>query len=154
MALDGPVDVPIAWLWAEQAAEELIATSDGPLSPATFEFRATRDVLALTLFVTGIAARPGDLPARDLALIRDRLSVMSDWMAWCGSRLAGKCDRHPTNTANLRLARNAWLWLRRSRMLDGPALPGRACCDTVTSAGAGCRVGLYHARRIIAGHLI
>jgi hypothetical protein len=148
MAPDGPVDVPIAWLEAEQVAQDLIAAaSDGPVSPARFEFRATRDVLALTLFLTGVAAR-STVPTRHLEVIRERLSETSEWLAWCTSRLDGPVVS--TGAANLRLARNAWLWLQRSRRLDATPLATTACCDTVTSTGAGCHLGLPHARRIIA----
>jgi hypothetical protein len=147
MAPEGPVDVPIAWLWAEQTAEDLIAASDGPVSPAAFEFRATRDVLALTVFLTGVAAH-STVPTRHLAVIRERLSGTSEWLAWCTSRLDGPVIS--THAANLCLARKAWLWLRRSRMLDAAALAATACCDTVTSAGAGRHLGLHHARRIVA----
>jgi len=150
MAPDRLVGVPIVWLWAEQTAEDLIVASDGPVSPATFEFRATRDVLALTLFLTGVAARSA-VSTRHLAVIRNRLSVTSEWMAWCASRLDGQGVS--TDAANLCLARNAWLWLRRSRLLDAAALTATACCDTVTSTGAGCCLGLHHARRIVAWRL-
>jgi hypothetical protein len=51
------------------------------------------------------------------------------------------------------MARNSWLWLRRSRLLDAAASAATDCCDAVTSVGAGCHLGLQHARRIVARRL-
>jgi len=150
MGPGGPVDVPFEWLWAEQLAHDLIAASDGPVSSATFEFRAARDVLALTLFLIGVAAYP-TAPTRQLAAIHERLSSTSEWLAWCTSRLDGPV--HRADAANLHMARNSWLWLRRSRLLDAAASAATDCCVAVTSAGAGCHLGLQHARRIVARRL-
>jgi hypothetical protein len=147
----GPLEVPVVWLWAEQAAERLIAASDGSASPATFEFRATRDVLALTLFLTGVAARPAELSTRQLALIQDRLPGASQWLAWCASRL--ETETVVAGGADLDLARNAWLWLGRSRLLAASAPTGPACVDAATRMGAGSHIGLAHARRIVAARL-
>jgi hypothetical protein len=148
------VDVPIGWWWAEHVAEDLIAAHEGPVSPATFQFRATRDVLALTLFLTGTAGKADDLPASYLELIADRLCDAADWLAWCRSRLGRQVAATGVADADLAFARNAWRWLGRSRMLAGLDVAGRGCDDALASClGAGCRIGLHQARRIVGGRL-
>jgi hypothetical protein len=139
-------DVPIAWLWAEQAGESLIAQSDSPLSPATFEFRAARDVLALTMLLAGIASRAPDLSASQLELIRDLLFADGPWLDWCDSRLGVAGPAGP----DLRLARQARQWLLRGQLLLAPQHADLACaCAAAACPGAACRIGLELARRVI-----
>lgn len=152
MAESEDVDMPMAWLWAEQTAENLIAHADGSVSPATFGFRATRDVLALTLLLTGIAHQAGGISTSQLELIRDHLSVDTRWSAWCQSRLDGTGT--VTTSTDLDFARDAWHWLARSRMLPAPEGADPLCAEILAvSPGAGCGIGLQEARRIITSHL-
>jgi hypothetical protein len=116
-------EVPLAWFTAEQTAHELIA---GRLPMATFEYRATRDVLALTIYLLPEPARPD--------MIRDHL--IHGWPAWCQSRLA----EHPA-CLDLTFARAARRWLRQ-RLLgsSGP----------LTDTRPAHQIGLMHARRTLA----
>ncbi|CAM5275061.1 hypothetical protein SPURM210S_06185 [Streptomyces purpurascens] len=58
-APDGELTVPMAWLYAEYIADELLRTGD-LMPPTSFEFRAGRDALALTIFLSDT---DGELPA-------------------------------------------------------------------------------------------
>jgi hypothetical protein len=113
----------MAWFTAEQTAHELIA---GRLPRSTFEYRATRDVLALTIYLSPKSAHPG--------LIRDRLD--DGWPAWCQARLA----EHP-DCLDLRFARAARRWLRQC--LLGSSGP-------LTDTRPGHQIGLMYARRTLA----
>src|SRR5258707_7083619 len=46
----GELTVPMAWLYAEDIADELLRTGD-LMPPTSFEVRAGRDALALTIFL-------------------------------------------------------------------------------------------------------
>jgi hypothetical protein len=144
------LDVPMAWLWAEQAGADLITHTDSSLSPATFEFRAARDVLALTMLLAGIASRADDLSASQLEFIRDLLSAGGPWLDWCDSRL----DVADPAVPDLRLARQAWQWLLRGQLLLAPQQADLApAFQAAARPGAGCRIGLKQARRVIGAHL-
>jgi hypothetical protein len=149
MAPAEPLDVPIRWLGAEQTAEDLIVSCEGRVSPATFEFRATRDVLALAHFLADAERHPADLCLGWLELTHDGLAAHR-WLAWCRSRL-DRADMF-IGATDMRMARNAWRWLGRGRLLGGPAYAGLACGgegDPVQ--GAACCIGLRRARQIIDG---
>src|SRR5580700_1518233 len=107
MANTDELEVPMAWFWAQHAAEDLITRMGTPLPPATFEFQATREVLALTLLFTGIANRAHELSLDQMELIRDLVFSGGPWLGWCASRL----DAADTTARNLRLANLAWEWL-------------------------------------------
>ena len=51
----GELTVPMAWLYAEYIADELLRTGD-LMPPTSFEFRAGRDALALTIFLSDTEA--------------------------------------------------------------------------------------------------
>lgn len=52
---DGGLAVPMAWLYAEYIADELLRTA-GFIPVSTLEFRAGRDTLALTIYLSDAAA--------------------------------------------------------------------------------------------------
>lgn len=141
-------DVPLAWLWAEQAAEDLIHAGRGPVWPGSFEFRAARDVLALTLFLTEPERSLDPTDTNQLELLRGHLGNATAWRAWCRSRL----DRLPAATADLRLARQAWRWLQEGRLLPGlqtgRRTRGGEHCRT---EGIAARIGVHYARDLIGG---
>ncbi|WP_432992222.1 hypothetical protein [Dactylosporangium sp. CA-233914] len=138
-------EVPRAWLWAETTAEDLIAAGEDAARRGTFEFRATRDVLALTLFLADADRSPAGLR---MELLHDHLAVATAWLAWCRSRLDGQ--QAAMRTPDMRLAGDAWRWLRRSRLLAGPGLNDVAGDDDAWwIAGPACRVGLSRARRVV-----
>jgi hypothetical protein len=148
MGLGKALEVPIFWLWAEKVAEDLIAAGHGMQSPATFEYRATRDVLALTLFLAEVDRTWADLPVGCLERIRDHMAIAPRWLNWCRSGLAAA--EVVAGASDMCLARAAWLWLGRGRLLAGPGFAGLACGhEAGLTAGAACCVGLNRARRIV-----
>jgi hypothetical protein len=135
-------EVPVAWLSAETGAEDLIALSAGRVSPATFEFRATRDVLALTLFLT--AGTSGVRVSTDrLHLLHRQLAVTTQWLVWCQAGLLGT---GAAGGEDLRMARSTWRWLERGRLL--PAVP-RSLWLSDHVAGAACGLGLALGRQVV-----
>jgi hypothetical protein len=148
MAPGRALEVPFLWLWAETMAEDLIVAGQGRASPAAFEFRAARDVLALTFFLADVDRSYTEVSVECLELIRAPLSAAPQWLAWCRSSL----DRLEavTGASDMRLARNAWRWLGRGRLLVGPTLACLACVDEAASiVGEACSVGVHLARQIV-----
>ena len=136
----------MAWLWAEHVAEGLIARTGSPLPSAIFEFRAARDVLALTMLFTGIASRAHDPFIDQLELMRDLLCAGTPWLSWCDSQL----DAADPAAPSIRLARQAWQWLLLSRLLPAPRHMDPPYLEPLGQRfGAGCRIGLEHACRIV-----
>jgi hypothetical protein len=142
------LDVPIAWLWAEKVAEDIIRAGGGPVWPGSFEFRAARDVLALTLFLTEPDRSFGPTAVNQLERLRDHLGTATAWSAWCRCRL----DRLPAATADIRLARQAWRWLQQGRLLPGPQAErrtrGEEPCRTT---GVAACIGVDNARHLVGG---
>jgi Fe-S cluster assembly iron-binding protein IscA len=141
------LEVPMAWLCAEQTAEHLMTCVDAAMLPDTFEFRAACNVLTLTLLLSGLCYRAASLPTRQAISIGDLISAGELWLGWCDSQLSAPSA---VATADLRLARSAWRWLVQGRLL---LAPDEAELDDAHAAwtrpGAGCRIGLRQARRII-----
>ncbi|MEV8565221.1 hypothetical protein AB0436_06475 [Streptomyces sp. NPDC051322] len=127
---DGELLVPMAWMYAEYIADELLRTGE-LMPPTTIEYRAGRDALALTVFLSDGAT--GDV--RTVARLDEWLSLTaydSGWREWvCGrlDRLAATGSGGP----DLPLAAAAWHWLEDTELLaaDLDAVePGGAAPDT------------------------
>ncbi|MEG3627963.1 hypothetical protein [Streptomyces poriticola] len=128
--------VPMAWFYAEYIAEELLRTGD-LMPPTSFEFRAGRDALALTVF---LADTEGELSGiRVVTQLETWLSLTAydqPWHTWVRERLA-EAVAHPAvggrSAPDVELARAAWRWLQETELLapDLNAVPGGA------AAGAG-----------------
>lgn len=130
---DGELTVPMAWLYAEYIADELLRSGD-LMPPTSFEFRAGRDALALTVFLSDT---DGELSGiRVITQLETWLSLTAydqPWQEWVQRRLA---DRGAAAAAagrdapdpDLELAREAWRWLRETELLapDLNAVPGGA----------------------------
>lgn len=123
--------VPMGWLYAEYIADELLRTGD-LMPPTSFEFRAGRDALALTVF---LADTDGELSGiRVITQLETWLSLTAydqPWQDWVAERLgdlerAVRAGRDAGAEAELRLARAAWRWLRETELLapDLDAVPG------------------------------
>ncbi|MFI8089831.1 hypothetical protein ACIF9R_16155 [Streptomyces sp. NPDC086080] len=130
---DGELAVPMAWLYAEYIADELLRSGD-LMPPTSFEFRAGRDALALTVFLSDT---DGELSGiRVVTQLETWLSLTAyeqPWQEWVQGRLAdlavdavasGRSAPNP----DLELARDAWRWLRETELLapDLNAVPGGA----------------------------
>ncbi|MEW2189265.1 hypothetical protein [Streptomyces microflavus] len=111
--------VPMAWLYTEYTADELLRTGD-LMEPTTLEFRAGRDALALTIFLSGLL---GDAPlSRALSEARvDELRLLTaygvTWRSWVCERLAESERRAGPGDPDLALARAAWRWLEETELL-------------------------------------
>ncbi|SDE03978.1 hypothetical protein [Streptomyces prasinopilosus] len=137
---DGEPVVPMAWLYAEYIADELLRSGD--LMPTTsFEFRAGRDALALTVFLSDTEGELSGI--RVITQLETWLSLTAydqPWQEWVQERLADPAPDaagaavpgRATTGPDLELARSAWRWLRETELLapDLNAVPGGA-------AGAG-----------------
>jgi hypothetical protein len=134
-------EVPMAWFWAESVAEDLILRMDSPAPLNPFGFRATHNVLSLTMLLSGIARCAHDLAVGQLEVIRDLVSMGGTWVDWCDSRLSDADAPAPC----LALAQRAWRWLLLTSPPSEWQLP--------PNRGAGCKVGLMHARRAVNAQL-
>src|ERR1700754_1239930 len=80
----GELAVPMAWLYAEYIADELLRTGD-LMPPTSFEFRAGRDALALTIFLSDT---DGELSGiRVVSQLENWLSLTAydqPWQYWVG----------------------------------------------------------------------
>ncbi|MEU5717013.1 hypothetical protein AB0G71_14695 [Streptomyces sp. NPDC020403] len=120
----GGLLVPMAWLYAEYVADEVLMTGD-LMEPATPEYRAGRDALALTVFLAGAAplpgtAAPGALAAAGVDELRLLTASGTPWRQWVCEQLdaralPGARDGEPD--PDLALARAAWRWLEETELL-------------------------------------
>ncbi|CAM5252174.1 hypothetical protein [Streptomyces griseomycini] len=123
---DGELTVPMAWLYAEYIADELLRGGD-LMPPTSFEFRAGRDALALTVFLSDA---DGELSGiRVITQLETWLSLTAydqPWQEWVEERLAGLTADAAAPGADLALAREAWRWLQETELLapDLNAVPG------------------------------
>ncbi|MFE6287264.1 hypothetical protein [Streptomyces sp. NPDC057877] len=127
----GELTVPMAWLYAEYIAEELLRTGD-LMPPTSFEFRAGRDALALTIF---LADSEGELSGiQVVSQLETWLSLTAydqPWQDWVSERMAHlRAEAAASGDAapDLDLARAAWRWLEETELLapDLNAVPGGA----------------------------
>ncbi|WP_330321134.1 hypothetical protein OG927_30600 [Streptomyces clavifer] len=119
---DGPggggLLVPMAWMYAEYVADELLVTGD-LMEPATLEYRAGRDALALTLFLSDGAVADA-LPAARVDELRLLTAYGASWRRWVCERLTALTLPAPPAgqpDPDLALARAAWRWLEETELL-------------------------------------
>ena len=124
----GELTVPMAWLYAEYIADELLRTGD-LMPPTSFEFRAGRDALALTIFLSDT---DGELSGiRVVSQLETWLSLTAydqPWQSWVRDRFTERLDqdalaRRPS--PDQLLAEAAWRWLEETELLapDLDAVP-------------------------------
>jgi hypothetical protein len=122
----------MAWLYAEYIADEVLRTGD-LMPPTSFEFRAGRDALALTVFLSDSGAQLTDI--RDLRIVSRLETWMSltaydqPWRDWVRERMALLSAEALTTGhlgPDLELAAAAWRWLEETELLapDLDAVPG------------------------------
>ncbi|PWI13901.1 hypothetical protein DI272_06865 [Streptomyces sp. Act143] len=125
----GELTVPMAWLYAEYIADELLRTGD-LMPPTSFEFRAGRDALALTIFLSDT---DGELSGiRVVSQLETWLSLTAydqpwqDWVRDRMARLAAEAIDSGGPDPDLDLAEAAWRWLQETELLapDLNAVPG------------------------------
>ncbi|MFF3374801.1 hypothetical protein ACFYXF_17865 [Streptomyces sp. NPDC002680] len=121
--------VPMAWLYAEYIADELLRTGD-LMPPTSFEFRAGRDALALTIFLSDTSGELSGI--RVITQLEKWLSLTAydqpwqDWVRERISRLAADALDSGAPAPDLDLAAAAWRWLEETELLapDLDAVPG------------------------------
>ncbi|MEW1612790.1 MULTISPECIES: hypothetical protein [unclassified Streptomyces] len=111
--------VPMAWLYTEYTADELLRTGD-LMEPTTLEFRAGRDALALTIFLSGLLTNAPAARALSPARV-DELRLLTAygavWRSWVCERLAESERQAGPGDVDLALARAAWRWLEETELL-------------------------------------
>jgi hypothetical protein len=126
---DGELAVPMAWMYAEYIADELLRTGD-LMPPTSFEFRAGRDALALTVFLSD---NDGELSGiRVVTQLETWLSLTAydqPWQDWVSGRLADLAALSAESgrpDPDFELAEAAWRWLEETELLapDLDAVPG------------------------------
>ncbi|MEU3252456.1 hypothetical protein [Streptomyces sp. NPDC006997] len=128
---DGELAVPMAWLYAEYIAEKLLRTGD-LMPPTSFEFRAGRDALALTIFLSdGGEDLSGIRVVSQLETWLSLTAYDQPWQDWVGERmtqLTAEAAASGADAPDLELARAAWRWLEETELLapDLNAVPGGA----------------------------
>nr|BFD81341.1 hypothetical protein StreXyl84_07420 [Streptomyces sp. Xyl84] len=127
----GELVVPMAWLYAEYIADELLRTGD-LMPPSSVEFRAGRDALALTVFLSDT---DGELSGiRVISQLETWLSLTAydqPWQDWVRERmdcLAADAHARGVPSPDLALAEAAWRWLEETELLapDLDAVPDGA----------------------------
>ncbi|MFC7309658.1 hypothetical protein ACFQVC_36275 [Streptomyces monticola] len=116
----GELTVPMAWLYAEYIADELLRTGE-LMPPTSFEYRAGRDALALTIFLSD---SEGELSGiRVVTQLETWLSLTAydkAWEDWVGERMdLFEAEAVAAGGAgpDLELARAAWRWLEETELL-------------------------------------
>lgn len=110
----GGLLIPMAWMYAEYIADELLRTGE-LMEPATLEYRAGRDALALTVFLSD-GAVAGSLPSARVDELRLLTAYGAPWRGWVCARLDALAEAGDTGP-DLALARAAWRWLEDTELL-------------------------------------
>lgn len=120
----GGLLVPMAWMYAEYIADELLLTGD-LMEPTTLEYRAGRDALALTIYLSD-GAVTDELPAARVDELRLLTAYGTAWRRWVCERLdaleprtapRGRTASGGQRDPDLLLARAAWRWLEETELL-------------------------------------
>ncbi|MBT2511066.1 hypothetical protein J7I98_35645 [Streptomyces sp. ISL-98] len=119
----------MAWLYAEYIGDELLRTGN-LIPPGTLEFRAGRETLALTIYLSDSSDELSGI--RVVAGLDEWLSLTTyghPWEKWVRERLAdrmARADARKTVDPDLELALASWRWLSDTELLAadlGGALP-------------------------------
>ncbi|MFI1963299.1 hypothetical protein ACH429_04025 [Streptomyces pathocidini] len=116
----GELAVPMAWMYAEYIADELLRTGD-LMPPTSLEFRAGRDVLALTVFLSDTEGELSGI--RVISQLEDWLSLTAHgrpWQEWVRDRLERLIEEdrgRVPSSPDLALALAAWRWLEDTELL-------------------------------------
>jgi hypothetical protein len=140
-------DLPLTWLCVAEAACALIAERRPDWREASFEFRATQHVLALTGVLADITKVDGNFAVRDTRILR-LLADDVEWAVWC----QGQLDKPAPGlaVADTDRARNAWHWLTHSRLLVGSFQEPCSPCPAMASfRGVGVTLGVALSRVVI-----
>jgi hypothetical protein len=125
----GELTVPMAWLYAEYIADELLRSGE-LMPPTSFEFRAGRDALALTIFLSDTDGELSGIQV--VSQLENWLSLTAydqPWQDWVSERMTALTAAEAATdgpSPDLDLARAAWRWLEETELLapDLNAVPG------------------------------
>lgn len=153
MTFTNPNDLPLAWWSIEQTAESIISSGNVALLPAAFEFRAARDVLGLTLLLTGPPEYSSDVcgfPKSAMCHVQELLRDDEAWRAWISTGLASADIHGHFAWTDLRAAHAAFRWLTRGHVLGYAAFSSTGTISNPSwSHESGYYTGLRLARRIV-----
>ncbi|MEV8309260.1 hypothetical protein AB0P36_18395 [Streptomyces flavidovirens] len=125
----------MAWLYAEYIADELLRTGN-LIPPGTIEFRAGRETLALTIYLSDSSDELSGI--RVVTSLDEWLSLTTyghPWETWVRERLAERTAadrRREVISPDLELALASWRWLSRTELLAadlGGAIPSHQAAD-------------------------
>ncbi|MGX1885067.1 hypothetical protein [Streptomyces sp. NPDC055287] len=126
----------MAWLYAEYIADELLRTGN-LIPPGTIEFRAGRETLALTIYLSDSADELSGI--RVISSLDEWLSLTTyghPWETWVRERLADRTTtagrRDEEIGPDLELALASWRWLSGTELLAadlGGAVPWHQAAD-------------------------
>lgn len=131
----GRLAVPMAWLYAEYIADELLRTGN-LIPPGTIEFRAGRETLALTIYLSDSSDELSGI--RVVTSLDEWLSLTTyghPWETWVRERLAERTAadrRREVISPDLELALASWRWLSGTELLAadlGGAIPSHQAAD-------------------------
>jgi hypothetical protein len=142
--------VPITWPCAQRTAARLIEqASTSPPVTASFEYRATHDVLAVTILLASAATAAKDPCDDQLRAMKALLEHDVEWALWCSDVLS-QAPVHLSVT-DLGPAISAWTWLTRTCLLSESLSHGPgACTVAATHPGAGLSIGVALARQSLS----
>ncbi len=140
--------VPMAWLYAEYIADELLRTGQ-LIPPGTLEFRAGREALALTVYLSDSTDELSGVGV--ISQLDEWLSLTAyghPWEQWVRERFAVRSERGDGGP-DLDLATASWRWLESTELLatdlagtgvePGPATRGEAPLAAEDGDGPGPR---------------
>ncbi|MBT2493751.1 hypothetical protein J7E96_35700 [Streptomyces sp. ISL-96] len=125
----------MAWLYAEYIADELLRTGN-LIPPGTIEFRAGRETLALTIYLSDSSDELSGI--RVVSSLDEWLSLTTydhPWETWVRERLADRTAtdrRREEASPDLELALASWRWLSGTELLAtdlGGAIPSHQAAD-------------------------
>ncbi|MFJ6700213.1 hypothetical protein ACIQM4_29770 [Streptomyces sp. NPDC091272] len=139
----------MAWLYAEYIADELLRTGQ-LIPPGTLEFRAGREALALTVYLSDSTDELSGVGV--ISQLDEWLSLTAyghPWEQWVRERFAARPD---APGPDLELARASWRWLESTELLatdlagtgveGGAGTPGAIGPDAVDRVDESARVWL------------
>ncbi|GJF35087.1 hypothetical protein KNE206_77870 [Kitasatospora sp. NE20-6] len=148
-AAGGVEDVPLAWLCAQEAARRLIAAGTASWPRASFEYRATHDVLALTLILEGVTASFFGPTSHEIADLLVRLEDDVAWALWCQAEL-GSTGAAVLSRSDRAFAVATLRWLVSSRLLAGSFQDSDDPCGASAKChGVGLSTGVAQAYRLL-----
>ncbi|MFF0746004.1 hypothetical protein ACFYVL_36985 [Streptomyces sp. NPDC004111] len=120
----------MAWLYAEYIADELLRTGQ-LIPPGTLEFRAGREALALTVYLSDSTDELSGVGV--ISQLDEWLSLTAyghPWEQWVRERFAARGD---AEGPDLELARASWRWLESTELLatdlGGTGIDGEEVVD-------------------------